>query len=53
MNIDLINEFRNSLSKIFSKVIPGKPGVIDLVVMSAVCKAHFNFCYPKTDLNMP
>lgn len=40
MNIDLIKEFRNKLHENISKVILGKPEVIDLVIMSAVCKGH-------------
>lgn len=40
MNIDLIKEFRNRLHENISKVILGKSEVIDLVIMSAICKGH-------------
>ncbi|MCJ7518355.1 MAG: hypothetical protein MUO42_01610 [Anaerolineaceae bacterium] len=40
MNIDLINKFHNRLHENISKVILGKPEVIDLVIMSAVYKGY-------------
>ena len=40
MEINLIKEFRDKLHENISKVILGKPEVIDLVIMAAVCKGH-------------
>lgn len=40
MNIELIADFRNKLHENISKVILGKPEVIDLVIMAAICKGH-------------
>jgi MoxR-like ATPase len=40
MDIDLINSFRNKVHENISKVILGKPEVIDLIIMSAVCMGH-------------
>jgi MoxR-like ATPase len=35
-----IKNFRNKLHENISKVILGKPEVIDLLIMAAVCKGH-------------
>lgn len=40
MDIDLIKNFRNRLHENINKVILGKPEVIDLLIMAAVCKGH-------------
>jgi MoxR-like ATPase len=40
MDLEHIKEFRNKLHENISKVILGKPEVIDLLIMSAVCKGH-------------
>ncbi len=40
MNIELIADFRNKLHENINKVILGKPEVIDLVIMAAICKGH-------------
>ncbi len=40
MNLELIKEFHNKLHENISKVILGKPEVIDLAIMSALCKGH-------------
>jgi MoxR-like ATPase len=40
MNLELIREFHNKLRENISKVILGKPEVIDLAIMSAICKGH-------------
>lgn len=40
MDIESIKEFRNSLHETINKVILGKPEVIDLAIMAAVCKGH-------------
>jgi len=40
MDIDLIKNFRNRIHGNINKVILGKPEVIDLLIMAAVCKGH-------------
>ena len=39
-NIDLVIDFRNKLHENISKVILGKPNVIDRVILSAFCNGY-------------